>query len=73
MLQCVFECLLAGLVLICQGICVHSEWELWYRLWLCLITNQPWALWWQKTSAAAQSAEGIFLLTENQFFLYEPH
>lgn len=47
----------------CQSvlsICVQGEWEPWYRLWFCLITNQPWALWWQKTSTETQSAEGTF-------------
>lgn len=29
---------------VCLRICVRGEWELWYRLWLCLITYQSWAL-----------------------------
>lgn len=44
------------------SICVQGEWKLWYRLWLCLITNQPWALCWQKSSTETQSAGGTFPL-----------
>lgn len=48
--------------IMCQSlsVCVRGERELWYRLWLCLITNQPWALWWQNTSTETQSAGETF-------------